>query len=299
MADTDDELPESVQAEVDKIKAEGQADLPEPETEVPMEKVKLSRRQVKDEEMLARATAAEERAAKIEEASLARERASEERLARMEGMLAGQMQQRREPEPRDRTVADDDEESPQQKYNAAVKEAKAILVNQDIDGYHEKMAEANRILIRAEAQKLMRKQQQSAPQSADAGKPEWMRNVEIRNYDVLMHPEGQRIVTGFAHLEGFPAQPTPDKLERAFAAARQYLAPKKKDESPTDNEKKRQQLAGTGGGGNGGGGARRGGGERHVNLPVNYKDKAKQAGMTAEQYAKAYAQMNPGAVTDD
>ena len=105
-----------------------------------------------------------------------------------------------------------------------------------------------------------------------------------------MHPEGLNHVAAFASLDrtGFG----PEKMQKAFNRAREELGLAKR--SDEKNQQARAMLAG----GPSSSGPRPGNGKggKQVNMPAGWKDAARKAGMSADDYIRAYVDMHPEAV---
>lgn len=287
--DDGDVLPPEVRAEVEKVKSEeGGNESTNEETESvalgPPPEDKESRRARKDrerreerEETNRRLEAAESRAA--ESARIAEElRAS---MARQEQML----QERNQPKERR-------EEDPRDVYEKQMKKAKDALAAGNLDEYHERLRRALKAEAVSEAQERIKPLIPQQTQQGMPQRPVWATAVENQFPDVVMDPRGLNAVAAFASIDPTPL--TADKLMRAFTRARQELKTGGQEQKPTqDRERQRQMLSsGPTNGGSGRGGAGRA--ETTVDgLPKNYRDIARQSGMTAEQYVKNFATMNP------
>jgi hypothetical protein len=284
----DDELPESVKAEVEAAKKEGERaeDVPI-ETEavnLPGEQEsKESRRQRKERERQ------EERQAFVERTERAERIAEELRAgqAALAARLDAALQQRQEPAAREPSTDD-----VRDKYDRQMKKAKEALAAGNLDEYHERLDRAFELKHGHRAVQDARQFIPQAPQ-AQPQKPAWATAVESQFPDVVMHANGLNAVAAFAALD--PAQLGPEKLQRAFTRARAELGlGKGTPAAPNpERERQRQMLASgpTNGGGRGSGGGR---GETVLNgVPKNYREIARSAGMSPEAYLKSFAIMNP------
>lgn len=290
----DAELPESVKDEVNAIREqEGLEPQAEPEEAERVEVKPLSRRAQKEQERNEQIKAAEERAAKAAEIAEDLRKKREEdaaRLERMERMLQDFGQRAQQPAPVQQRQEPDKDWS--ETYSKHMKRAKEALVKGDMDEYHERMEKAYLIKAKAEIGADIAKR---IPQAAPAmpTKPAWITAVESQFPDVMMHPTGTQAVTAFAALDQTPM--SPEKLQRAFTRAREELGLAKR--SQETNQAKRQMLAGAST--NGTAKTSSGKGEHYVNVPKNYKDIARRAGMSPEDYIRSYAAMNPREVSRD
>lgn len=293
----EDVLPPEVRAQVDKIKAEGDEGAPadgdggdaEPaRAPVPPERP-LSRRQQAEQERLELIRAADARAAKAEELvtelRTARER-DVERLARMEALLEHGLRQR-EPEPQRQAAPVEDPTVQIQKLR---RQATDALASGKLDEYHDLQDQITD--IRADVKARQRIAELPRPEAPQMQKPAWVQAVEAQFPEVVTHANGLNTVAAFAQID--PSQFGPEKLKKAFTRARDELGLGKKRETPEENGRRREMLSG--GPVNGSGRAPAGKGEKFVNVPKNYREIARRAGMTPEDYVRSYAQMNPGDV---
>ena len=292
----EDVLPPEVRAEVDKIKQEEGGEEGAPETErvevAPPERP-LSRRARAEEDRKAEIQAANERAAaaaKIAEdvrAQLAeRDMADAERWGRLEGMLA----QRQQPQPVQEQPKPDKGPDPD-KYNRQMTKAKDALAKGDIDEYHRRIEKA---LLQKAKEQIAPELAARIPQAQQAPmqKPMWVVAVENQFPDVVQHPRGLNAVAAFAQMAG--GQLTPESLQAAYVRARQEIGG-----GAGNPQRERQKDMMRGGSVNGNGGGNRGGngGGRTVNVPKNWREIARGAGMSEQDYLRSYAQMNPGEVS--
>lgn len=291
-------LPKEVADEVKRIRSEGETteEIERPE-EPEQEIVKISRRAQKEQErteatraaIAEAAEAAAEKAATKAMEEARRERESDRQaIARLEGLLQGSLQSRQTAvEPR-RDAVDARDESAR-----LMREATAHLKEGEMDLYHEKLMAAQD--ARQQHRDEKRRAAEPPPQAQQQGqRPPWVTAVESKFSDVLTHAQGIAAVSGFLGMD--PAQMGPEKLEKAFKAAQKHLG-LAVDDTAT-NARQRQVMAG--GPVNGRGRtpppAK---GEATISVPKNYKEIARRAGMTPDQYIKAYATMNPGEISGE
>ena len=289
----DDKLPPEVQAQVDAAREEGeQQDQQAGGEEEKTETVRLTRRekaaqekQAREEEERAAREAAKEAARLAKEANERverNERESLERMARLEALLAGRQQERTTEVKEEREDKDDDWRD---KYDRHQKKAKEALAAGDMDEYHERMTKAAVVRAKAEMRKDMPKPQ---PQQQVQQKPPWLGALEAQFSDVVLHPQGLQAVSAFAQLN---TQGTPqERVQKAFERARQELGLKKHD---AETNQRQRQMMGTGGRVQA---QRSGSTGPAVRMPANWREVARRAGMSAEDYARAYAESNPDAV---
>lgn len=297
---TDDGVPQELKDEVDRIRQEEGGEAGGDQEEGGEERVKLSRRQAAKQRTEEKEAAETARANEILEATrataeeakqLRADRAKDaERMARLEGLLEATVvsqrqqvyQQPRGPEP----------EPAETVYRKKMRDASAALAAGKLDDYHDLQREANEAIvderIRAGQQQVLR--QIPVPQQ-QFQKPDWVSAVEAQFGDVVMHPSGQNAVANFHSIMYGPnSRPTPESLHKAYVRAQDELGLGNK-EDPAKIERKRAMLAG--GRVNGSNKTSGGGKEEFVNVPKNYKEIARRAGMKPEDYLRSYAESNP------
>ena len=299
----DDALPPEVQAQVDAALKGGNED-DEPKTElaqVPEGPAKpLSRRQQAEQERIAQIEAANKRAEAAEKIAdeLRKSREQDrvdysERFARMEQAITFATQQRQQ-EPQRQA---DPGPSMEDQLDKARERRDKALSDGDVGAYNKANEEIGRLHAKAERQaEAKERAQQMAqfqPQGQQFQKPPWMTAVEAQYPDVMMHPKGINTVTAFLQMDGGGS---PELLDSAFKNAKERLGlGKKRDEN---NERQRAVLAGgptsstprTSGNGKAG---------KSVNMPAGWKDAARKAGMSNDEYIRAHVAMHPEAVTRD
>lgn len=292
--DEDDVLPPEVRAEVEKVKREEGISEPETEeparAEVPPERP-LSRRQQIEQERVAQIQAANDRAAAAERIATEIREAREkdiERFTRMETLLQESLRHREEAARPAPAPAEDDGA----KIAKLRRQATEALTAGKLDEYHELQDEITDIRAESRARKLI--SELPKPAEAPQQKPAWVSAIESQYPDVLTHANGLNTVAAYAQMD--PAQFGPEKLKKAFERARGELGTGKKKESEEENGRRREMLAGGPVNGNGHSPAPRKG-EKFVNVPKNYKEIARRAGMSPEDYIRSYAAMNPDEIS--
>ena len=313
-APNSDTLPPEVQAEVDKIRQEEGLDEPKPEETSEPQTVHLSRRAQKEQERQEELAQARQRADQAaQEAAAARAAAAEaqaanERTARQLAELTALAQQSYQPSQQQDRDEPRDPGAWRDKYDRQVKKAKEALTAGNLDEYHERILKAAEIRAKAavpqgmDPRQVQQMVQQHMPQQVQQ-KPPWVTMVENEFPDVVTHGRGLETVGVFMRLTtNEDAQNiNPENLRKAFGRAREELGTKQRTEA--QREQKKQMLSGGGSGGARSGGAG-GKGEPAVvirGLPkgADYREVARRAGMTPQEYARAYAQMNPQDVEKD
>lgn len=295
----DDVLPENVRAEVDAIRESEGLDDPkpaEPEEETP---VRLSRRAQKEQERQEELSAAREKAEKAAEAieQLRREREEDRaRADRLERTFAELANLARQPVPVQQEAPRDAGDW-RDKYDKQMKKAKEALEKGQIDEYHERFSKAQELrTVATLAPRIPDPRQFQQPQQQQWVKPAWVQSVENEFPDVIQHQRGFDTVTAFIGI----VDPTganrgkPETLKKAFERARTELGTKARAEE--QREQKRQMLAGGGSGGRPAGSGGRGNAPVvNVKLPKgkDFRQIARASGMTEQEYARAYAAMNP------
>lgn len=290
-----DALPPEVQAEVAKALTDGE----EPASVEPEEthEVRLSRRQQRHAEREEELRGAKERAESAERMAAELRQATEAqaaRLSRMEQMLEGvgrmasQPVQAEPPKPKD--VAEE--------VRRLERKATEALTKGDMDEYHRRMRKATRLEIEADLlPRIPNPQQFQAPPQMPQ-KPAWVSAVENQFPDVVTHQRGFDTVAAFIQLQGGGVGLDPDRLKKAFERTREELGLKQREQD--QHERKRQMLAGgpTNGASRGGAVGGKSGTKVSIKLQggLNPTEIARRAGMSVQDYAKAYAAMNPGDV---
>lgn len=296
----DEELPEHVQAEVDAIKRqEGIAttedgnftDETVQEAAPPPPPPKSRRAQERAEEA-ERVKAAEDRAAKAEAAVAEVRREAAERHARLEGLIEAGNQHRQQPiyvQPAPGPAP------PPKDYSAerrtALREAQKALAGGDYDGWQEHQDKANALQVEEMMSRRMAEFEQRQPQQQQAPqqKPIWLTAVENQFSDVLAHAKGPGTVAAFMQMEGIgPQNFNAETMQKAFVRARKELGLSSGAPAPT--EQQRQVHAG--GAVNGSSRpAASNGASKSVNVPKNWREIARRAGMTEAQYLRAAKDM--------
>ena len=204
----DKELPEEVVAEIEGVEGAGVDEDGQPAEQ----RVVVSRRKQQQQEreerlaaIEARAVAAEERAARIENERAADNARFEEMRRTQEMMFRGQQQG---------PARTPDEPIPDQ-IAKRMKAANAALAKSDLDDYHEQIM----AVVDLKARMAI-----PAPQPVPQGppqKPAWVTAIEFQYPDVLSHPKG---VPTVAYVEGLEDGVFgPEKLHRMFQRARRDL----------------------------------------------------------------------------
>jgi len=305
-APNSNDLPEDVQAQVDAIRdQEGLNDEPQaPEPDVEHH-VTLSRRQKKEQERNEAVEAAKESAREAKEALEQERRAREEdraRVERLERSIAEMTAFARgavgtQPQAGPQQGAEDDWRG---NYDKQMKKASEALEAGKMGEYHERLTKAISLKTQAELAPRIpdpRQFQQYAPPPQAPQKPAWVQVVENEFPDVVTHERGFDAVASFVRLAGTaPQNLNADALRKAFNRAREELGTKQRNDA--QREQKRQLLAGGGSTGRVAGGTPSKGPSVNVKLQAGFDPRviAKRAGMTVQEYAKAYGKMNPGDV---
>lgn len=288
----EDDLPESVQAEVDKIRSDEGGGEPAPIEHIEVAPIEVerpkSRKQQAEEERAAQFRAVEERATKAEQLAQEIRNESNLRYARLEALLeAGQRQAPIEQQPERREGKDWRE-----KADKAMKRAEKALAEGKLGEYHEQYTKAMELRMEAKfnprLEETQQRFQQQIPQQ-QMSKPAWVTSVENEFPDVVQHAAGLNTVAAFINLDGTPGF-SPEKLKRAFLRARQEIAPGERS-AQAPSERSRQLLSGSPTGGGGRGAPAAANGSPKVSVPKNYKEIARSVGMTPEQYVRAAADM--------
>lgn len=290
----DEALPPEVQAQVDAAREEGEEPEQQAQPEAEPERVAVpGRRRQREVERQEELAAAAERAEKLETslADLRRQREEDSRtLAEMRGMLTATVQSRT-------TSTNETPAAPELPgwYRKEIEDAEKDLSEGRVTKYHERIGTATLKLADERAQ--YHRSQNPAPQQRPE-KPAWVSAIEGKYSDVVLHRAGIKTVLYHADLD--ERANGPEKLEAAYQAARKTLGLEKQAVDPAANQRQRQMLSGgsVNGGATGRGGSAKGSNEKFVNVPKNYKEIAARAGMTPEAYIKAYADMNPGEITN-
>lgn len=304
-APNSNDLPEDVQAQVDKIRDEEglneEVTPPEPDVE---HEIKLTRRARERQEERAAVEAAREAATKAQEALEHERRAREEDRARIERMERSMNEMAAfargavgtQPQPGPQQGGEDWREE----YSKQRKKAQKALEAGDMNEYHERLEKATMLKLKAEIAPTIpnpRQFQQFQPAPQAPQKPAWVQVVENEFPDVVTHDRGFDTVATFVRLAGTaPQNLNADALRKAFNRAREELGTKQRNDA--QREQKRQLLAGGGSTGRVAGGTGTKGPSVNVKLPPGFDPRviAKRAGMTVQEYAKAYGKMNPGDV---
>lgn len=299
----DEGLPPEVQAEVDAIKR--QEGLEPATTEdgkyteeteavaAPAPAPPKGRRAQQEAERNNLIKAAEERAAKAEAAVAEVRREAAERHARLEGLIEAGNQQRQQ-QPVYIQQAPQQQAPPkdwQTEHRTAMRDAQKALAASDYDGYHENLARANEIQAEALVSKRMQELEQRFPQQQQQvpQKPIWLTAVENQFNDVLAHQRGPATVAAFMQMEGIgPQNFNAENMQKAFTRARKELNTSNGTPAPT--EQQRQVHAG----GPVNGSARVANpqnGSTKVNVPKNWRQIARAAGMTEADYLRRAKEM--------
>jgi hypothetical protein len=302
-----DALPPEVQAEVDAIRnGEGADEEPQAAPEQEEERVPLTRRQRKEQERQDEIKSAREAAdAARTMAENAQRQAEEDRAARAQ--LERQMIElttiaRMSQQPQGQTTPTNDAEGWRDRYDKQLKKAKEALTAGNIDEYQERTMKAAEIRARAAIQPTIPdpRQFQQPAQQQQFQKPAWVQVVENEYPDVVTHDRGFDTVASFMRISGVqPHAVNADALRKAFGRAREELGTKQRQEQQIAN--KRQIMAGGSSPGRAAGGTGGGKGGTTVSLKgfpqgFDYRGAARRAGMSPEDYVRAYAKMNPGDV---
>lgn len=301
MAIEDEELPESVQAEVDAIRKSEGLDSGEgeraEETEVvaaPAPEPPRGRRAQQEAERNALLKSAEDRAAKAEQLAEKTARESSERLARLEGLIEAGNQQRQQPV---YVQAPPQQQAPQKdwqtEHRAAMREAQKLLAAGDIEGYHDGLERANDVKVEAALAKQRQEWEQRFPQQSQPQqqKPIWLTAVENQFSDVLSHARGADVAAAFMRMEGVnQSNFNAETMQKVFVRARKELGLGQQTPGPT--EQQRQAHAG----GPVNGSARTpgsNGANKQVKVPKNWRDIARRSGMSEADYLRAAKAMEP------
>lgn len=302
MANEDEGLPESVQAEVDAIKRQegiggttddGKYTEETEQVAAPPPAAPKSRRAQEREEEAKRISAAEDRAAKAEQAIETLRRESAERHARLEGLLeAGNQHRQQQPVYVERAPAP---APPPKDFQAEILAAKRAgqkaLADGKYDEWDDHQTRANALQAEEMFNRRMQdfEQRQPRQQQQIPEKPIWLTAVENQFLDVLQHQRGPGTVAAFMQMEGIGPQTfNAENMQKAFARARKELNLAPASSTPT--EQQRQVHAGgpvngssrpSGSGGNG----------KQVKVPKNWRQIARQAGMTEAQYLRGAKDM--------
>lgn len=294
---TDDGVPQELKDEVERIRQEEGGESGEEDGEEQVE-VKLSRRQAAKQKTEEKEAAETARANEILEATrtaseriatMAAERAQDaQRMARLEGLLEATVVNQRE-----RVVQPQAQQEPAENiYRKKMKEANTALAAGKLDDYHDLQREANEAIVEDRIRRSQAEIARYIPQPQQQfQKPDWVSAIESQFGDVIMHPNGQNAVANFHQIMyGAGSRPSPETLHKAYTRAQEELGLKSK-EDPAKLDRKRAMLSG--GRVNGSNKTSGGGKEEYVNVPKNYKEIAKRAGMSPEQYLRSYAESNP------
>lgn len=301
-----DALPESVQAEVDAARQEGAENDPQPQEPDEISQVTLSRRQRKEQERQEELAAAREESRRASEAAEQTRRDNEQlrqaqeftqrQLAELTA-LARMSQQVPQQQPQE------DQGDWRDKADKHMKKAQAALQAGNLDEYHDRLSKAMELRMKAQVRPMIPdpRQFQQPQQPQQFQKPAWVQVVENEFPDVVTHQRGFDTVRSFLQLaQSAGQQLSPDSLRNAFGRARGELGIKARNDAQLGQ--KRQMLAG---GNARGAAAGAGGGKKgpvvNVKLPkgIDHKTIARRAGMSEQDYARAYATMNPGDVERD
>lgn len=301
MGTNDDELPPEVQAEVDKARnGEGDDDTPTVEIAPIPEPKPLSRRAQAEQERLAqieaatkRAEAAEKVATELRDEWRKSREAELERSTRLETALSMLAQQRQhEPPPRK-----DEGPSDEEQLRRLRKERDAALTAGNVAEYNEANEEIGKLHARAahktETAALQAEVARLRQQPQPMQKPEWVTAIESQHGDVMIHPRGTATVAAFVQLGG--GQVNPENLDKAFKRAREELQLTKRNDEKI--EQKRAVLSG----GPTNGIPKNGGGKspKNVNMPAGWRETARRAGISEDDYKRSYIEMHPEAVVRD
>jgi hypothetical protein len=310
-APNDDVLPEHVRAEVEAIREQEGLNQDEPQAAEPEEvaPVQLSRRAQKEQERQAELAAAREEAKRAAETAEQARREAEQLRAQQQlvnqqmaelAALARMSQQQPQQGPQD------DGEDWREKADKHMKKAQAALQAGDLNEYHDRLSKAMELRMKAQVRPMIpdprQFQQPQAPQQSPQ-LPPWVRVVENEYPDVVTHQQGYNTVAAFVGLARQRGEEvSPDVLRKAYDRARQELGLKARNDAQL--EQRRQMLAG--GNARAGAGAASAGGKKNgptVNIKlakgIDHRAIARRAGMSEQEYAKAYAQMNPQDVDRD
>lgn len=295
----EDDIPEHVRAESEKILADEGGGEPAPSEELQFDQLEvpapqLSRRQRVEREAEQRAEqlrAVEERATKAEQLAQEIRNESNQRMARLEALLeAGQRQQQPAEQPERREGKDWRE-----KADKAMKRAEKALAEGKLGEYHEQLTKATELRMEAKfnprLEEAQQRFQQQIPQQ-QMPKPAWVTSVENEFPDVVQHAAGLNTVAAFINLDGTPGF-SPEKLKRAFLRARQEIAPAER-QAPQPSERARQLLSGSSTGGGGRAAPTAANKSPKVEVVRGYENIAKSVGMTPEEYRRAAAAMQSG-----
>jgi hypothetical protein len=287
-------IPQDVLDEVEKIKQQeaGGAPTEEEREAAPIVDKPLSRRAEAAQRLQATVAEAQARA----DAAVARAEAAERIAGELRaGREADEAWRRRMEEAvaqRQQPTREEPETDFDGKIRKQRKKADEALAANNLSEYHDRMEAITDLKVQ---QADARRPKPQAPPAQQPGKPPWVSAVESQFPEVVTHPNGLNAVMSFANLDGTTAQNiTPERLQRAYTRAREELGLAQRRTETTDA--RRQMLSGAGGGSGGGGKGAGGSKGPTVNVPKNYREIARRAGMSPEEYVRAYADMNPSDV---
>jgi hypothetical protein len=290
----DNSLPPEVQEEVDRIKAgESEPEEEKPELVAVPDKP-LSRRQQAAAETKAEIEAAKARADEatrlVEEIKKARDE-DRERFARMEQALDMSLRMQHQPQQQQYRQAPP-EVNADEEVSRLERERDKYLADGDLTGYNAANKKIVKIEAAAIAKQHIREFQASLPPPPQQQfqKPPWMAAVESQYGDVVMSPRGLDTVAAFMQMD--PSVFGPEKLDKAFKRTREELGLSKRSEEK--NHQARAMLAG--GPSSSGPRAPNGKSGKQVKMPPGWQDSARRAGMSKDEYVRAYVDMHPEAV---